>query len=41
MIVASLKPETQSGIPSIMCGFALIFAIITALKVAPAVAKRR
>lgn len=41
IIVAVLKPETQAGIPSIMCGFALIFAFITVLKVAPAAAKRR
>lgn len=31
----TVKPETRAGIPSIMCGFAVIFAIILALYVAP------
>lgn len=34
-IVYLLAPETLSAIPSIMCGFALIFAFILAFKIAP------
>jgi hypothetical protein len=30
-----IKPETQHGVPSIMCGFALIFALILVTKVMP------
>jgi hypothetical protein len=41
VIVSILNSETQAAIPSIMCGFALIFAFITAFKVAPVVAKLR
>jgi protein-S-isoprenylcysteine O-methyltransferase Ste14 len=33
--VTVLLPYTHLGIPSIMCGFAVIFAIILGLKVAP------
>jgi hypothetical protein len=41
IIVAVLKPTVQEGIPSVMCGFALIFAFIIAFKVAPAIAAKR
>lgn len=30
-----IKPETRSGIPSIMCGFAVLFALILALYILP------
>lgn len=33
--VTSFFPDTRSAIPSIMCGFAVIFAIILALYIAP------
>lgn len=31
----SVKPETRRGIPSIMCGFAVLFALILALYIVP------
>lgn len=31
----TVKPETRAGIPSIMCGFAVLFALILALYIAP------
>lgn len=34
-IANSVKPETRAGIPSIMCGFAVLFAFILALYIAP------
>ena len=34
-IINVLLPLTRAGIPSIMCGFAVIFAIILGLKIAP------
>lgn len=34
-IVNAVNPKTIEGIPSVMCGFAVIFAIILALKIAP------
>lgn len=34
-IVNALKPETINGIPSIMCGFAVIYAIVLVFEVAP------
>jgi hypothetical protein len=39
----TVRPETRRGIPSIMCGFAVIFALILALYILPkaAPAKRR
>lgn len=36
-IANSVKPETRAGIPSIMCGFAVIFALILAPYIAPRV----
>jgi len=36
-----LAPETINGIPSIMCGFAIIFALIITIGVLPRVATRR
>lgn len=37
----SVKPETRSGIPSIMCGFAVIFALILALYILPRAGTRK
>ncbi len=37
----SIKPETRRGIPSIMCGFAVLFAFILALYILPKMAARR
>ena len=37
----TVKPETRRGIPSIMCGFAVIFALILALYLMPRVAIAR
>jgi hypothetical protein len=34
-IVNSIKPETRRGIPSIMCGFAVLFALILVLYILP------
>jgi hypothetical protein len=34
-IVNTIRPETTAGIPSIMCGFAVFFALILGLKIAP------
>jgi hypothetical protein len=36
-----LLPETVAGIPSIMCGFAVLFALILLFKVGPATGSRR
>lgn len=35
----TVKPETRAGIPSIMCGFAVMFALILALYILPRVAQ--
>lgn len=40
-IANSVKPETRQGIPSIMCGFAVIFAVILAVYIVPAIGKLR
>ncbi|NDC93708.1 hypothetical protein EBZ38_01005 [bacterium] len=40
-ILAILNPETQAAVPSIMCGFAVITALIYALKIAPSQLNRR
>ena len=40
-IANSVKPETRSGIPSIMCGFAVLFAQILVLYIMPKLAARR
>ncbi len=37
----SVKPETKRGIPSIMCGFAVIFALLLALYLMPRVGQLR
>lgn len=37
----SVKPETRRGIPSIMCGFAVLFALILTLYILPRLGKRR
>jgi len=34
-IVYIISPETRSAVPSVMCGFAIIMALILALKVVP------
>lgn len=39
-IVNTLNPRTISGIPSIMCGFAVIYAVILALGIVPIVQDR-
>ena len=36
-----VNPDTISGIPSIMCGFAVLLAVIFATKVLPVAAKKR
>jgi len=36
-----IDPATMAGIPSIMCGFAVLLALLLVFRVAPAVAKRR
>ncbi len=38
-IVNAINPQTISGIPSVMCGFAVIYAIILALAIVPSVVK--
>ncbi len=40
-VVNSIKPETRRGIPSVMCGFAVIFALILALYILPKVGQSR
>jgi hypothetical protein len=40
-IANTVKPETRAGIPSIMCGFAVLFALIMALYIAPRAAQMR
>lgn len=40
-IANTVKPETRAGIPSIMCGFAVLFALILALYIAPRAAEIR
>ncbi len=40
-IANSVRPETRNGIPSIMCGFAVLFAFILALYIAPRAGKLR
>jgi hypothetical protein len=39
-IVNALHPETIQGIPSVMCGFAVIYALVLAFGIAPTAAKR-
>jgi hypothetical protein len=36
-VVNAINPQTIEGIPSIMCGFAVIYALILALKIVPKV----
>ena len=40
-IVYSISPSSRRGIPSIMCGFAVLFALILALYILPLVATKR
>jgi len=40
-VANTVKPETRSGIPSIMCGFAVIFAILLAVYIMPIIGDRR
>lgn len=40
-IVNVIKPETRQGIPSVLCGFAILLALILALYILPRVAERR
>lgn len=37
----SVKPETRRGIPSIMCGFAVLFALILTMYIMPRLASKR
>ena len=37
----SVKPETRRGIPSIMCGFAVLFALILTMYVLPKLGEKR
>jgi len=37
----TVKPETRRGIPSIMCGFAVLFALILTFYIMPKLGKRR
>ncbi len=41
MVVNTLQPQTAGGMPSIMCGFAILFAAILALVIAPRLKARR
>jgi hypothetical protein len=36
-----LNPETQAGIPSIMCGFAIVLATIVVFGIMPKAGKKR
>lgn len=40
-IVNAINPETIAGIPSIMCGFAVIYALILTFGITPRILKRR
>lgn len=40
-VVNIIDPSTIEGIPSIMCGFAVLFALILGLKVLPQIAKKQ
>jgi hypothetical protein len=40
-VVNTVKPETVSGIPSIMCGFAVIFAFVLVVGIVPATVQAR
>lgn len=40
-VANSVKPETRQGIPSIMCGFAVLLALILALYIAPRALQKR
>lgn len=40
-MVNTLKPSTTDGIPSIMCGFAVLFAVVLGLRVLPLVATQK
>jgi hypothetical protein len=40
-VANTVKPETRRGIPSVMCGFAVLFAIILTLYIVPKFAEKR
>lgn len=40
-IIAALEPQTLSGLPSIMCGFAVLYAVIMVLGIVPLTVKAR
>jgi low temperature requirement protein LtrA len=40
-VANTIRPETRRGIPSVMCGFAVLFALILTLYIMPRMAKRR
>jgi hypothetical protein len=37
----TVAPETRRGIPSIMCGFAVLFALILAVYITPRIGRLR
>ncbi|HWT56148.1 MAG TPA: hypothetical protein VN031_03925 [Candidatus Microsaccharimonas sp.] len=41
VIANTVNPETRRGIPSVMCGFAVLFALILTLYILPRLAQRR
>lgn len=40
-IVNALHPETIHGIPSIMCGFAVIYALVLVFGITPRILKQK
>lgn len=40
-MVNALKPETIDGIPSVMCGFAIVYALVLVFGIAPVMLKSR
>jgi hypothetical protein len=38
-VANTVKPETRQGIPSVMCGFAVLFALILAGYILPRAGK--
>jgi hypothetical protein len=40
LIINLMIPATKAAVPSIMCGFAVVFALIIGLKVAPLILKQ-
>lgn len=40
-VVNAVNPQTMEGIPSVMCGFAVLYAIVLAFGITPIVLKRK